>query len=364
VRAYPPHAIRSDGVGPYRLDAPLSDVLHLLPGGPRVELLQVGTLVNWRVVRAEKGELLIGADTHNQVAFIAVLSREVARTEAEPGVGVGATGADLHRALGAEADVGEAARDRRVFAFAGLPNVRFLTDAPIDTPAARATVVAVLVARPELFPAGPPTGEGNRPACHAGGPLSGAEQDIAEAVLGRGAVASLARPLLRFGCFTGANPEAVAVGPGELAIFGGEPGRLRRVARLPLEAASWVSPLDVDGDGRDEIVVGVNERRPSERTAAVRLFRWEAGRLSDIGGGRPFSVPAAAAAANGVVLDDVDLAMIVTPQEGALSIGGYYLSRHGGRVRELAPLTPVRLRVSSRKGVVLQEEPAPDAATP
>src|SRR5688572_7375633 len=55
VRAYPPHAIRSDGVGPYLLDATLSDLLHTMPGGPPIELLQIGRLADWRIVRAEEG---------------------------------------------------------------------------------------------------------------------------------------------------------------------------------------------------------------------------------------------------------------------------------------------------------------------
>jgi hypothetical protein len=124
--------------------------------------------------------------------------------------------------------------------------------------------------------------------------------------------------------------------------------------------ASWVSPLDVDGDGRDEILVGVHRRQKTERVASVRLLRWEGGRLIELAGERSFVVSAAAAGATGVTPADVDLAIVVTPQEGALFVGGFYLSRARGRVREVAPLTPVRLRVFTRRRVVVEEEPVPD----
>ena len=57
---------------------------------------------------------------------------------------------------------------------------------------------------------------------------------------------------------------------------------------------------------------------------------------------------------------DVELAMVVTPQEGFLSLGGFFLSRTQGKLRELAPLTPVRLRFLSRRAAVV-DEPKGDA---
>src|SRR5262245_18272544 len=62
LRAYPPHAIRSDGVGPYLLDQPLVDVLRKLPEGPNLEVLQLGKQANWLVVSAEGGQILVGAE--------------------------------------------------------------------------------------------------------------------------------------------------------------------------------------------------------------------------------------------------------------------------------------------------------------
>src|SRR5262249_62108494 len=61
VRAYPPHAIRSDGIGPYLLDQPLGDVLRKLPEGLNLEVLQIGRYASWLVVSAETGQILLGA---------------------------------------------------------------------------------------------------------------------------------------------------------------------------------------------------------------------------------------------------------------------------------------------------------------
>ena len=41
----------------------------------------MGEAVSWRLVRAEEGRLLIGADARGRVGFIAVLSADVARTD-------------------------------------------------------------------------------------------------------------------------------------------------------------------------------------------------------------------------------------------------------------------------------------------
>ncbi|MBI4511256.1 MAG: hypothetical protein HY698_16605 [Deltaproteobacteria bacterium] len=367
VRAYPPHAIRSDGVGPYLLDATLSDVLHSLPDGPRVELVQLGRLVNWRVVRAEAGQLLVGADHRNRVAFVAVLAPEIAITAS--GVGVGSTGDQLLEALGREVDHDDLVRDRRIFEFASLPGVRFLTDVPSDTPASRARVTTVVVARPDVYELGH-VGPGLRPEgadrrdrdkktgrgeCRSGGLLATVKDEIAQAARGRSSQRGLplpvARPLLRFGCLTSQAPEAVAIGPGELTIVGGEPGKLRRIYQMPLAVAHFVFPLDVDRDGRDELVIGAHERGDSSRSVELRVLRWEGSRLLDLARESPFLVSEASASAAGVRPGTIDFLVEVVPTGSALLVRGYYMSISSGRVREVAPVTPLTLRLEPRRAI-------------
>ncbi len=365
VRAYPPHAIRSGGVGPYLLDAPLSDVLHALPEGPRVELLQIGRLADWRIVRAEGGKILIGS-RDSQVGFIAVLAPEVARIEG--GLEVGASGAQLLAALGpAAAD--DTARDRLVYRFAALPGVSFFTDAPIGTPAEQAKVTAVLVARDA--PAGAPS----RAACHGpDGAPAGA--DIIAAVKPRAALPSLPyarQPRVTFGCFTGAAREALVAGEGELWLVALEPAKPRRLASLSVPGADFTAapggdsavPFDVDGDGRDEVLLVLHRRSPEERAVEIRAHRWENGRLSQTLAERPFVIDRALAAVAGVTPSQIDLSIAVARGDGGEpAVAGYYIARKAGAISELVPLRPVPLRLPKRGGAAAVPDAGPAAAPP
>lgn len=443
MRAYPPHAIRSDGVGPYLLDAPLADVLHLLPGGPRVELLQLGRLANWRVVRAENGQLLIGADPHNRVAFIAVLAREVARTES--GLGVGTKGSDLLRALGRERDGHELARDRRAYQFASLPRVTWITDAPIEAIGDPARVVAVVVRRDPQNPdarasvpstvdsaqgrmpspavpaqapvptdgivspggqlsatrrgpaalggapglvrnagamsapapdAGafvPPRTDGADPrsqlrtACRAGEPLAAVRDEIVAVAtkgrIGDRSAVSAALPLVQYGCVTGGAPEAVTLAASELAIVGGEPGRLRRLFLLPVDQATFVSLVDVDEDGRDEIVLGFERRDRDRHAVELRVLRWEGGRLLLLAQGAPIVVTAAEASAAGATPEALEFMVELEPARGGLAVGGLFAVRQGDALVTVAPILPTRLRFGrpARRGSFWRDRTSPPA---
>jgi hypothetical protein len=361
VRAYPPHAIRPDGIGPYVLGQSLSDVLHSLPEGPRVELLQIGSVANWRVVRAEAGQLLLLADAENHVAAAVVLAPEIARTET--GLGVGATGAELRKTLGPERELGDLSYDRRVFEFASLPGVSFVTDAASGAPAETARVIAVVLGWRQNAPSVPPQPlpadrAAWRAACRAGGALADARAEILAAARGRtsprpteGPVRT--EPVVRFGCVTGLSPEAIVAMPGELVRVGGERGRLRRLGVLALDPFELASVLDLDDDGRDEIVVDAQQRSSLLRAVEVTVLRWENGRLGAVASARPFAVTAAEAAAVGVTPGDIDLALAFDRQDGGLGIGGLYLARKGGQggsgpLVEVAPLVSTVLRMRGR----------------
>src|SRR5512139_1284002 len=62
VGPLPPYAIRSDGVGPYKLGEKLSELLEQLASGPRIELFEIAGVVHRNVIRAEDDTILIGGE--------------------------------------------------------------------------------------------------------------------------------------------------------------------------------------------------------------------------------------------------------------------------------------------------------------
>ncbi len=112
VRALPPHAIRPDGVGPYRLGASLGELLDQLPSGPRIAQFDIPNVVHRSVLRAEDDAILIGGEPQGKATFVAVVGGEVARTES--GIHVGSTRDELVRSLGAPVDELDRAWDPHV----------------------------------------------------------------------------------------------------------------------------------------------------------------------------------------------------------------------------------------------------------
>src|SRR5205809_539568 len=82
VRPLPPHAIRAEGVGPYKLGERLDTLLDQQPSGPRITLFEITNVVHRTLIRAEDDTVLIGgADQSGNASFVAVVGPEVARTE-------------------------------------------------------------------------------------------------------------------------------------------------------------------------------------------------------------------------------------------------------------------------------------------
>src|SRR5438105_2081346 len=81
VRPLPPHAIRGDGVGPYRLGRSLGEILGDLPSGPSIATLDIPGVVSCSVVRAEEGAVLIAGESQGEASFLAVVRPDIARTE-------------------------------------------------------------------------------------------------------------------------------------------------------------------------------------------------------------------------------------------------------------------------------------------
>ncbi len=332
VHAYPPHAIRSDGVGPYLLGEQMRQVLRDLPEGPHLELVQVGGYANWRVARAEGGAIVIGAGASNEVTFVSVLRPDVARTS--DGFAVGAAVTGLRRAGGA------VLRDRTILEHPALAGVTFLTEAPEGTPLEELRIAGVVVA----------AAAARRAEGDAGTACAGLASPDAEVIAAARLRSPPAAPLVRRGCVTGPTGEAFVVGDGELVLVGGEPGKLRRLGAIAVGRVELAGALELDGDRRDEIVLAAQLRSAREHAVEVRVVRWETGKLVEVLNERPFSIGEAAAAAAGVTPEQIDLTVEVRPAGGgALQVGGFYSARRDGVLRELAPLEPVVLRVETRR---------------
>jgi hypothetical protein len=355
VRVYWPYGIRADGVGSYLIDAPLADVLHNLPEGPHIELLEIDGLLSFRIVRAEEGRMLIGADARSRVAFIAVLDAEVAKTDT--GLAVGASGAELVKALGPERVDDAIVRYRRAFELDKLPNVTFLSEAAPDAAPDAAHVSAVLIAKPVAHP------ERKAPdGCRGGGALADVPALELWAAAHPGRPRPQVAPSVRFACVSGGEPEAVLLAGEELDIVGGSPAHLKRVWVATAGKLDVLAPLDVDGDGKDELV-GLTVVRDDEAVATqVRVWGWDGGRLAPRVSARPHVVTKDQAAATGAALSGIELWPEVTAGGDAVMVGGIYAARTLAGARVVAPLTPVR--VGLEPGRVEPPPPASAAGAP
>jgi hypothetical protein len=126
VRALPPHAIRADGVGPYKLGATVTQLLDQLPSGPRITQFSLPNVIQRDILRAEEGAILIGTEPQGKATFVSVVAPDIARTEA--GVHVGSTREQLDEALGAPIDDPTRAVDPRVVIPSKLDNARVVFD--------------------------------------------------------------------------------------------------------------------------------------------------------------------------------------------------------------------------------------------
>lgn len=398
VRAVPPHAIHSQGVGPYVLGTSLKEILGLLPRGPRVMLMQIDGVLDYSLVRAEGDTLLIGVEPPSGVTFLSVLGEETARTES--GMGVGTSVEALRKALGPELVRPERAADPRLLAFVRLPNTRFLLDEP------GGQVVAVVVrhdddAGPATGQAGPGPGQtaghapghaSGQPAGHAPGqtgeparegsapascPVSEARAlDAGDDELQqiRAAAELVASPAeapdpavvatVRRACFSASEAEVLVVGADQVAVVGGEPGKLRRLAGHAEPGLVYAAPLDVDGDGRSEIVVVSQRVTEEERVTAVQLLRFEAGRLQRVAAEDVYRVSATNAAWVGARLEDVELVIEVRGELEALQLTGLYVHRGKTRPQTVAPLMKAALLVRRGKRSALGPVPGPELGTP
>ncbi|MFT3691853.1 MAG: hypothetical protein QM831_01845 [Kofleriaceae bacterium] len=292
VRALPPHAIRPDGVGPFKVGLMLERIATQIPSGGRNTQVDIPDVVHLSVLHAEEDGIQIGGEPLGRATFVAVISPQIARTEA--GIQVGSSREDL----GTLALDYDRARDPRIAMPAKQRELRAVTDGE--------RVIGLVVAA------------GETPA----------KQD---------------------GCVRGTDDKkigaCIAGAPGWIALEGDEvivrdPNDkvLGKSGHLP--GAKWIAPIRT-ADGRDDVVAVLRVDEPATKTWMLVELRWEAERLVRVVDAQIYKLTATNVRWIGAALQDVDLAIEVANRGDAFEVGGLLTTRAGEKLRDLLVLSPV-----------------------
>jgi hypothetical protein len=329
VRLPPPHAIRSDGVGPYRLGAARSELLDQLPSGPRIATFDLPGVVHASVLRAEDDAILIGGEPTGKATFIAVVGGEVARTEG--GVHVGSSREELVHALGPPVVDLERARDPRVMVPTGMPDARIMLDG--DRVAAFVLVAdqapprkadSADCARPEV----------DDPAHQVGACLSG-------------------------------GADVVTIDGDDLSVRLADTDK--PAARVHVSGLVYAAAIRAP-DGRDELAVIAHTEDPQQRSWLVTAFRMDNGRLVRTVDLTPvYQLTATSARWVGAELRGLDLYLEVRSRPDAIEVGGLLTMRADDKLRDVVVISPVQVARKHAKSAAPevpdagQVEPAPDS---
>lgn len=313
VRAFPPHAIRADGVGPYKLGATVAALLDQLPSGPRITQFTLPGVIQRDILRAENDAILIGAEPQGKATFVSVVRADIARTEA--GVHVGSTRAELERSLGAPLDELDRAIDPRVVIPSGLRNARVVLDGE--------RIVAFVVA---------------------------AEPD---------------RPLAPGKDGKDTRTEVVPPRKDELAVLARDGERLLAApVRVPnlVFAAALRNPTD----GRDDYVAITKAEDSTSATWSLQAYRLHEGKLVRvIEPSVLYQLTDANARWIGADIRDLELYLELQSRADAIEVGGLLTTRAGDEIRDIVVISPVS--VSRKRPRAVPQEPIdagnPDAAT-
>jgi hypothetical protein len=299
VRALPPHAIRAEGVGPYRLGATVTALLDQLPSGPRITQFALPNVIQRDILRAEDDGILIGAEPQGKATFVSVVRPDIARTEA--GVHVGSTRTELETALGAPFEAPERAHDPRVVIPTGLKNARFIIED-------ERIAAIVVVAEPER-------------------PKDGKEAKDAKS-----------------------SNEVVRYSGDDLALVSRDTEKLIAGKRVP--GLVYAATLRNPNDGRDDIVAIVKASDQQARTWSLSVFRVShEGKL--VAQGEPavlYTISAANARWIGADIEDLDLYLELTSRADSIEVGGLLTTRTGAKIRDIvvisSPVSVLRKRAA------------------
>jgi hypothetical protein len=322
VRALPPHAIRADGVGPYKLGASVSELLDQLPSGPRITQLTIPGLVHRDLLRAEEDAILIGAEPQGKATFVAVVRGDIARTES--GIHVGSTREELSHALGAPLDELDRARDPRVVAPSNMKNARVVMEA--DKIAA--IVIATDADRASSGKTDAPEAPCTRPAANAEKKLFGI-------------------------CLTNAG-ELVSAQPDEVLLVARDSEK--PITSLPIKGLVYAAALRNPVDNRDDLVAITRNDDGQSRTWSLVGFRLADGKLlRTIEPTQLYQLNAGNARWIGAELDSLDLYLELTSRADAIEVGGLLTTRINDKIRDIVVISPVP--VARRRAKAVPHEP-------
>jgi hypothetical protein len=305
VRSLPPHAIRADGVGPYRLGEKVSAVMAQLPSGPRIARFEIPGVVSTSVIRAEDDTVLIGGETTSTAMFVAVVGAEVARTDSN--VHVGSSVDELVRAIGPLFEDPDHARDPRLVVPTALRTARVV----LDGDRIAAIVIAPEREREPAKPGPQPEAACKRPA------------------------ASRKRQL---GVCLSPTGELVELAADELVVHPPDSERVLFTLRAP--GLVFAAPLRNPNDGRDELVVVARVDESHRRTWTLVAYRLEGVRIQRVLEQELYTLTAMQSRWIGAELGDVDLYLELASEPEAIEVGGLLTTRAGQRVRDVALLSP------------------------
>lgn len=330
VRSVGPYPITGAGVGLYTLGAEMPKVLEILPTKAPVDTLDIEGVVKHKVVPPDGERILVGFDSRGMASFVAVVAPDIALVDGR--FGVGSPVDELLAGLGPEVKRA-AVRDPHILELEKLANARFVVDG--------GRVIAIVVAE-EPRAARAEQAEADAPCARAAEILAGSVPGIQ----GPDGAARAA-----WGCFTGGQPEVAVPEGDELVVYGGEPGRLRRITSVAAPGLQFAGALDVDRDGRHE-VVSVAERRGDDALAArIVVWRGEGGRLSAAADKEVYRMTSGAAGWVGHKLKDVSfLVQAAAASTSSIEVRGLYLQRgEDGGARTVAPLVAETVAVRPRR---------------
>ncbi len=320
VRPLPPHAIRPDGIGPYKLGSTVAELLEQLPSGPRIASFTIPGIVHRDILRAEEDAILIGAEPQGKATFVAVVRGDMARTEA--GIRVGSTKDQLTAALGAPVDDLDRAHDARLVIPSAMRNARVVFDGDKIS----AFVVTNSAATPSKEKE--PAGEGcARPASESDKGLVGV-------------------------CLTNAG-DLFRVN-GEYLELVARDGEKPIAAPVRIPDLAYALPLRNPSDGRDEIVAIARSDDSQTETWTLTAYRLADGKLvRTIEPSLLYSLTAANARWIGSELRDVDLYLELTSRSDSIEVGGLLTTRvadrAGDKIRDVVVISPVLVPRAPRR---------------
>jgi len=336
VRPLPPHAIRADGVGPYRIGERLSSLLQQLPSGPRLAVFEIPGLLHRSLIRAENNTVLVGGEPGSTATFVAVVGPEVARTES--GIRVGSTKGEVESALGPVTSTLDAAHDPRVIVPSTMPNARIILHED--------RVAAIVVSADSGTPArAAAPREVASPACPRPTPVEGGR------VRGFGA------------CLTGTG-ELVEVVDNEVTVRAAETGRAIAAFRIPYQVV-FVAPLRAP-DGRDELVVVTQVVEAQQRRWSLMSYRFDTGKIAKTEPALLYQLTSSNARWIGADLDEVELYLELFSHADSIEVGGLLTTRPAqGPWRDVVVISPLPVPRRSGKSAPSEGVDAgTDAGTP